>query len=126
MYDCYEPILGYRHELRPLTRIFLDKNLKQENKDNIVYPIDPYWNKDGVYNFNNPICELFPNENGCKGLGDNIRVSEKNKLDHLLNFKPIQFKKNWIQIVFDYLALMTFLMICIFYFVIIFKKFNRK
>ena len=126
LYDCYEPILGYRHELRPLTRIFLDKNLKQENKDNIVYPIDPYWNKDGVYNFNNPICELFPNENGCKGLGDNIRVSEKNKLDHLLNFKPIQFKKNWIQIVFDYLALMTFLMICIFYFVIIFKKFNRK
>lgn len=115
---CYEPLFGYADEMRPLTKLlFSDPKLKKRNKIQIkkTYVLDPYWNYRGIFNFNNPICLLFPEENFCGDRGDNLKINEKDKLDQLLNFKPINFKKPFYQTLADYISMVTVFLIILFY-----------
>lgn len=129
---CYEPLFGYRTEMRPLTKLlFSNPKSKIKNKIQInkKYLLDPYWNYQGIYNFNNPMCLLFPEENLCEGRGDNLKIDEKNKLEKLLNFKPINFKKSIIQKIADIISFITFVSVvlfCIFFYFTRLIRFYKK
>ena len=123
LYDCYEPILGYQLEHQPKTKLVIDFSKKDDFDKNItLFYADPYWIDNGYYNFNNPICELFPRENLCLNMGEKFKVSDKEKLDKLLNFKPIKFEKSVRQKISDYLSLLIFILMIIFFIYFIFKQ----
>ena len=128
VYDCYEPILGYQLEHQPKTKLVIDFDKKDDFDKNItMFYANPYWVEKGYYNFNNPVCELFPNENQCSSLGEKFKVDEKKQLDHLLNFKPILFKKSLRQNISDTVTLITLILITLYILIfILFQLRSRK
>ena len=128
VYDCYEPILGYQLEHQPKTKLVIDFDKKDDFDKNItMFYANPYWIEKGYYNFNNPICELFPNENQCSSLGEKFKIAEKKQLDHLLNFKPILFKKSSRQNISDIVTITTLILTILYILIfILFQVRSRK
>lgn len=123
-FHCYEPILGFKGDLKPFTQIVIRLNkAKKQEQDKRLF-VDPYTVRNKLYNFNNPICELFPHVNNCKSLGQNFRLEEKDQLDNLLSFKPLDFKQNFFQKFFNYLTLSTLILILSFYLFVLLRKFR--
>lgn len=86
---CYNPLFGYRREQLDLSNIA---------------PGNPFKTRDGNLNFKNPVCYVFPEENGCAP-GATFTDNEKNRenLKKLLEYKPYDFENsenqkiaNWI------------------------------
>ncbi|MDP7037669.1 MAG: hypothetical protein QGI45_00805 [Myxococcota bacterium] len=73
---CYQPLFGYRQEKFP------GQGLQPG-------PIDLI--KNGLLNFKNPACYLFPQENGCVP-GDHFTVDQKPSLELLAQYKPFDFQ----------------------------------
>jgi hypothetical protein len=78
-----------------------------------------------IFNFLNPSCFLFPNENECKP-GDLFRKDQENNLFNFLKYKKIIFKKNIIQNISDYISLITFLVLLIFLTINSYFLFTKK
>lgn len=126
-YDCYEPILGYQKENQPKIKLVIDFDKKDDFDQNLtLFYSNPYWIDNGYYNFNNPICELFPDENSCNDLGEKFRVNEKNKLNQLLSFKPIEFKKSILQKSADFISLITVLSVFVYFIVLLIFYLRKK
>ncbi len=123
-FHCYEPILGFGGQLKQLTQIVIRINKSKKNEQTEKLFIDPYIVRNKLYNFNNPICELFPYVNDCKSLGQNFKLKEKSQLDNLLSFKPLKFKQNFLQKFFNYLTLSTLVLIFLFYLFVFIRKFR--
>lgn len=121
-FDCYEPILGFRSQAKPFTRIIIKLNSDKKRKQSDPIMVDPFVQRDNKFNFNNPICEIFPNENSCKSLGDNFKSSERQNLENLLNFKPLKFNQSFSQKFFNFLTLITLFIIFGFYLLVIARK----
>ena len=58
--------------------------------------------------FFNPSCFLFPEENNCSP-GDLFKISEKEKLIKFTTFNKFDFKKNKLQIISNYISILTFI-----------------
>lgn len=74
---CYNPIFGYR-----LEKLRYD-NLKLGSAKQLV---------NGAFNFHNPACYVFPEENACQP-GDNFRQDQAAELDKLLNYEPMNYRR---------------------------------
>ena len=121
-FDCYEPILGFSSQAKPFTQIVIKLKSDKMRKQSDPIMVDPFVQRGNKFNFNNPICEIFPNENNCKSLGDNFKSSERQNLESLLNFKPLKFHQSFFQKFFNFLTLITLFIIFGFYFLVIARK----
>ena len=65
-------------------------------------------NKNDDFMFFNPSCFLFPEENNCSP-GDLFKISEKEKLIKFTTFNKFDFKKNKLQIISNYISILTFI-----------------
>ena len=68
------------------------------------------------YNFLNPSCFIFSKENDCLA-GDLFKKSQKKELENFLNYKSFKFNKSIIQNFFDYLSLISLILMMILIFV---------
>ena len=127
LFNCYEPILGYMHDTRSFRTMLLFPESLDVQKIEVaeIVKTSPWWSKDGMYNFINPICSLFPKENGCEK-GDNFKISEKEKLANLLKFKPIKFLKSNLQKIADIISFITLLTVLSYLIVMLFLFCRRK
>mgnify|MGYP001159803698 CR=1 FL=1 len=137
---CYFSVFGYDLEaLKPIVKPLIFNHhetwiIKPEfsndqsfNQTMNVYKGDPFFERNGNLNFINPSCYLNPEENNCK---DNFlfKASNKQELNKFLNYKPFEFKQLKLQIIFNYLSLITFIfsLISFFYFLLEIKKTPSK
>ena len=130
LFDCYEPVLGYEHEQRESNiKIILPAGLDIAAIKGVkMVKTSPFWKVGNQFNFNNPICQLFPDENDCKK-GDAFRLDQETQLKALLNFKPVKFKKSGLQNLFDILsfvfAIVLFILIVVVWILKIYKKISN-
>jgi len=73
--DCYEPMFGYRRERLVTSTIHEGPALDEF---------------DGSFNFKNPACYVFPEENHCRP-GDNFPTFQRVQLEALLQRRPFAF-----------------------------------
>ena len=106
---CYNPIFGYNLEDLPKNKFTFNKR-NEINNDLINYKGNPKEIKENRSNFFNPSCFVFPNENGCKP-GDFFKESQMDELENFLNYKNFNFQISKSQSLFNYLSLISFLMI---------------
>lgn len=112
-YFCYQPIFGYGLQKFPKNNLIFDKKVNISNDISLLTG-DVQLNKSKEnFNFLNPSCFLFPNENECKP-GDLFRKDQENNLFNFLKYKKIIFKKNIVQNISDYISLITFLILLFF------------
>jgi hypothetical protein len=124
-YFCYQPIFGYGLEKFPKKNLSFDKKFYISNDISLLTG-DVQLNKSKEnFNFLNPSCFLFPNENECKP-GDLFRKDQENNLFNFLKYKKIIFKKNIIQNISDYISLITFLVLLIFLTINSYFLFTKK
>ena len=106
---CYNPIFGYNLEDLPKNKFTFNK--RNEISNNLInFMGNPKEIKENQSNFFNPSCFVFPNENGCKP-GDFFKESQLNELENFLNYKNFNFQISKSQSFFNYLSLISFLMI---------------
>ncbi len=106
---CYNPIFGYNLEDLPKNKFTFNK--RNEISNNLInFMGNPKEIKENQSNFFNPSCFVFPNENGCKP-GDFFKESQMNELENFLNYKNFNFQISKSQSFFNYLSLISFLMI---------------
>ena len=123
-YFCYQPIFGYTLENFPKKNLIFNKKIKiSDSKSLLIGDINT---KDNLKNLNflNPSCFLFPEKNNCNP-GDLFKKSEINNLNNFLKYKKIQFKKPLIQIISDYISLLTFIF-TLFFLIQNFYKYKKK
>ena len=114
---CYQPMFGYSLENFPFKKLTVNK--KVEFNNSLYFSIGdlkllPKDNKNNnVINFLNPSCFLFPKENNCNP-GDLFNAQDNDNFKNFINYKPIKFNKNSVQIFFDYLSLFIFILLNIF------------
>ena len=122
---CYQPLFGYGLENFPHHKIIFTK--KEEIAPNTFLLFGGL--NDNIdkkkYNFLNPSCFLFPKENNCVP-GDLFTINQKKDLEKFLKYKSINFKKNIIQYIFDYLSIATFLFLLVLIFVNCFFYYKKK
>jgi hypothetical protein len=111
---CYSTTFGYHSEKIPI-KIF---SRSKDHHDNIRII-------DDKYNVFDPVCFLFPKENSCE-IGDRLKKTEKDKLDNLTNYKPINFNKPTLQKITNLISLLTFLLSIIFIFSYLIKYLKNK
>jgi hypothetical protein len=111
---CYATTFGYHSEKIPI-KIF------SRSKDHY----DAVRIIDDKYNLFDPACFLFPKENSCE-IGDRLKKSEKNKLNNLINYKPISFKKPFLQKISNIISLLTFIFSTFFIFFYLIKCLKIK
>jgi len=75
---CYEPQFGYSLEKFPQKSLQPGPAMSENN---------------GVFNFKNPACYVFPKENKCMP-GDHFRLDQRADLERFLSYKPFQFEKS--------------------------------
>ena len=83
---------------------------------------------DKSYNFLNPSCFLFPNENNCKP-GDLFAFNQIEDLNKFVNYKKFHFKQSAIQTASNYLSLISFVLVFIFLIInsyFFYKKISNK
>ncbi|MBF0180116.1 MAG: tetratricopeptide repeat protein [Magnetococcales bacterium] len=73
---CYNAVYGYRMENFPLKTLHPGPVFELEN---------------GVYNFKNPACYVFPEENQCAP-GDHFTAAQKADLEALVNYRPFRYE----------------------------------
>lgn len=110
---CYQPLFGYNLKDFPKKNIIFNKKIKISEKKFISIGEPHVANDKNKFNFFNPSCFLFPNENNCLP-GDLFSKSQEKSLKNFLNYEKIDFKKNKIQNVSDYISLFSFLILIIF------------
>ena len=111
-YFCYQPIFGYELEKFPKNNLSFDKKINISNDISLLTG-DVQVNKSAEnFNFLNPTCFLFPDENECKP-GDLFTKDQEINLLNFLKYKKIIFKKNMIQNISDYISLITFIILLI-------------
>jgi hypothetical protein len=91
---CYEPMFGYQLES------FSPDGLHQGSIMNI---------DNGHFNFKNPACYIFPEENQCIA-GDLFKEQEKDKLSLLASYKNFNFNRSSFQ---KFLIIINVLTICV-------------
>ena len=112
-YFCYQPIFGYSLKKFPNKNLKFNKKLKVADNKFLLIGDTNRSDDSKNLNFLNPSCFLFPEKNNCKP-GDLFEKTQKNNLDNFLEYKKIEFKKNFIQIISDYISLLTFVFLIIF------------
>ena len=122
-YFCYQPIFGYSLQKFPNKNLKFNKKFKvTDNKFLLIG--DTNFSDDGKnLNFLNPSCFLFPEKNNCKP-GDLFKKTQKKNLDNFLEYKQLEFKKNFIQTISNYISLLTFVFLII-YLIIIFYNLKK-
>lgn len=110
---CYQPLFGYNLKDFPKKNIIFNKKIKISEKKFISIGEPHVANDKNKFNFFNPSCFLFPNENNCLP-GDLFSKSQEKSLKNFLNYEKIDFKKNKIQNISDYISLFSFLILIIF------------
>ena len=129
---CYYSILGYNLEyFIPFAKdlvfnykIFgkfkspIRNNKNTEEIANLLEG-DPFFVKDGSYNFINPACFLNPNENDCK-LNYFFKENNKIQLEKFLKYEKFEFKHSKIQKIFNLISIVMFVLSIIGIFIIIF------
>ena len=122
---CYQPLFGYGLENFPHHKIIFTK--KEEIAPNTFLLFGGL--NDNIdkkkYNFLNPSCFLFPKENNCVP-GDLFTINQKKDLEKFLKYKSINFKKNIIQYIFDYLSIATLLFLLVLIFINCFFYYKKK
>ena len=109
---CYQPIFGYGLEKFPYKNIVFNKKEKISS-DTFLISGDLDAAKDKTkYNFLNPSCFVFSKENDCLA-GDLFKKSQKKELENFLNYKSFKFNKSIIQNFFDYLSLISLILMMI-------------
>ena len=73
---CYESIFGYRLEAFPRKTLHVGAVMEE---------------RDGRLNIKNPVCYVFPRENGCTP-GDHFGVGERAAADAFTHFRPYPFR----------------------------------
>jgi len=111
---CYATTFGYHSEKIPIN--FFSRSADHFDSIKII---------DYGYNLFNPACFLFPKENSCK-IGDRIKISEKNKLNNLVNYKPVSFNEPTIQKFNNLISLLTFISLIIFIIFYLIKYLKSK
>jgi len=112
---CYQPIFGYGLENLDGRKIMF--NYKQVFEDNSYILYSNKFDKQGEnFNFFNPACFLFPDENNCLP-GDTFKVNEKEKLTKFANYNKFEFKQNPIQEISNYISIFSFIGCLIYLFV---------
>ena len=120
---CYQPIFGYGLEkLNASQIIFNSKKILEDNS--LMYYSDKLDKKDDHFMLFNPSCFLFPKENNCLP-GDTFLITEKENLLNFASYKKFPFKQKKIQIFFNYISIVTFL-ICLIYLLYNFILFLSK
>jgi hypothetical protein len=99
---CYSPVFGYGLEKLPKNKI-INKNEKYYEKLGI---------KNGQYNLFKPMCFLFPKENNC-AIGDIFSANDEKELKNFINYNPIYFKVSFSQKTFNFISVLSLLMIII-------------
>ena len=89
--SCYDPLFGYRLENLPFGKIRLGLALNEQ---------------DGVLNFKNPACYVFPGANSCAP-GDQFTPAQAEALQRFLNYESYDFKKPLLARLADWLSLLT-------------------
>ena len=121
---CYNPIFGYNLEDLPKNKFTFNK--RNEISNNLInFMGNPKEIKENQSNFFNPSCFVFPNENGCKP-GDFFKESQLNELENFLNYKNFNFQISKSQSFFNYLSLISFLMIISFIIYYLIRKIIYK
>lgn len=91
--SCYDPLFGYRLEKLPYGKIRLAHAMSV---------------RDGLVNFKNPACYVYPGANECKP-GDEFTEAQAGEAQKFLNYEPWGFKKPFIAHVAGWLGLLTLL-----------------
>ena len=124
---CYQPIFGYGLEKLNAKQItFNSKQLLQDGS--FMYYSNKLDQKDDHFMFFNPSCFLFPKENNCFP-GDTFKISEKENLIKFTSYKKFAFKQNQIQIISNYISILTFiscLLYLVFHFIIFIYNLRKK
>ena len=68
------------------------------------------------FNFFNPACFLFPDENNCLP-GDTFKIDEKEKLTKFTSYNQFEFKQSPIQKISNYISIFSFIGCLIYLFV---------
>jgi hypothetical protein len=96
---CYNPLFGYRLEKLNFEKLQPGSYLIENN---------------GHYNFRNPACMVFPEENNCN-IWDNFSTNQKKELESFVSYRGFSFVKSKIQSVADFVTLMTLLSLLIYF-----------
>lgn len=110
---CYQPLFGYNLEKFPNNNISFNKKVKLSPERNLIIGELNNTNDKKKFNFFNPSCFLFPDENNCLP-GDLFDKTKKKNLENFLNYKKFDFRKNIFQNISDYLSLVSLFMVIIF------------
>ena len=125
---CYQPIFNYDLANFPKKNIILNKK-RDLGKDFNLYSGDLII-KDNEENFNffNPTCFIFPNENNCK-IGHLFSKNNEENFKNFINYKKFDFKSNTFQKISNFISIfslitVTFLLLISLFF--IFKNRLKK
>ena len=112
--DCYAPTYGYALE-------GLDKGKGSG-------PVEgPIWKlSEGTWNFRNPSCILYPEENGCKSNWENVRQDDKKNLDLFLKGYRNEWKLSRGQEVANSISYLSFAVFFLFLLLFLVKKWVLK
>ena len=110
---CYQPLFGYNLEKFPNNNILFNKKVKLSPERDLIIGELNNTNDKKKFNFFNPSCFLFPNENNCLP-GDLFDKTKEKNLENFLNYKKFDFRKNIVQNISDYLSLFSLIMVIIF------------
>lgn len=94
--NCYEPMFGYLLEWLPADGL----------RTGSIYQRDVR----GNFNFSNPSCYLFGEENQCRA-GDPLSQDQSAQLQQLISYQSMSFNKGGWQKVFDTVSLLTLLLL---------------
>ena len=104
---CHQHIFGYGLEKLDGRKIIF--NYKQVFEDNSYILYSNKFDQQGDnFNFFNPACFLFPDENNCLP-GDTFKIDEKEKLKKFTNYNKFEFKQSLIQEFSNYVSLFSFI-----------------
>ena len=112
-YFCYQPIFGYSLQKFPNKNLKFNKKFKVKNNKFLLIGDTNLGDDSKNLNFLNPSCFLFPEKNNCTP-GDLFKKTQISNLDNFLKYEKIKFKKNFIQIISDYISLLAFIFSIIF------------
>jgi len=93
MLFCYEPLFGYKMEKFPFGHIRLGDALSSRN---------------GILNFKNPACYVFPGANQCTP-GDQFTDTQSDDLRRFLNYQPLPFAKPAYATIADWIGIVSLL-----------------
>lgn len=135
---CYFSIFGYDLEkLKPIvTKLIFDNQQQTVVDENLItskeigtkiniYTGNPLFEKNDTLNFVNPSCYLNPKDNNCDK-NFLFKSDKKKDLINFLNYRPFEFKQSKIQIFFNYLSIVIFLLNIVYFIYFITLKILTK